>query len=232
MLLFILFLPQFSPITKLFQYITCYSLSLPDAYKETLSAMFQYITCYSLSNAKADTYWQFTCFNTSHVTLYRDYDTKLRQRKTVSIHHMLLFIPSGSASSSAICSVSIHHMLLFIPKRYVWSSSLITCFNTSHVTLYRFSEQLKEKTVQVSIHHMLLFIWDPTWTGYCYSCVSIHHMLLFIQISLSEKMQLDSFNTSHVTLYPGYPNINYSNLILFQYITCYSLSGIRLYRSG
>ena len=96
-------------------------------------------------------------------------------------------------------------------------------FNTSHVTLYpvvvcqrcsflgfqyitcyslSFHPDLQVHGLLVSIHHMLLFIKFPRLRIYGANFVSIHHMLLFI-----------SFLACASTA-----------LILFQYITCYSLS--------
>ena len=74
-------------------------------------------------------------------------------------------------------------------------------FNTSHVTLYQFSERTHFWKVRVSIHLMLLFIVLPGR-------------------SMSHP---DSFNTSHVTLYLW--KLAWSpNHLAFQYISCYSLS--------
>ena len=98
-----------------------------------------------------------------------------------------------------------------------------TGFNTSHVTLYQGLLLVLDILRLVSIHHMLLFIFSET-TG------------------LSKKA---SFNTSHVTLYRNVQNSADSGeivsihhmllfidstdtqkfaFLLFQYITCYSLS--------
>ena len=97
-----------------FQYITCYSLSRRAGSALSGGKGFQYITCYSLSVLWSDS----------------------SKGKSVSIHHMLLFIKSLFPWLTAFCFVSIHHMLLFI----TWGDKGNTegkCFNTSHVTLYR-----------------------------------------------------------------------------------------------
>ena len=58
-------------IKKLFQYISCYSLSKISRPWSAVQIPFQYISCYSLSNYdKLSDAWDY-CFNTSHVTLYR-----------------------------------------------------------------------------------------------------------------------------------------------------------------
>ena len=99
---------------KVFQYITCYSLSIDHPKYGQYVWMFQYITCYSLSlrleavagvllrfNTSHVTLYLFVqmfsfsdirCFNTSHVTLYQIYNHQRLSCAEVSIHHMLLFI--------------------------------------------------------------------------------------------------------------------------------------------
>ena len=56
---------------KLFQYISCYSLSKAKALIRFVETGFQYISCYSLSWQKSTLKLKKKCFNTSHVTLYR-----------------------------------------------------------------------------------------------------------------------------------------------------------------
>ena len=125
----------------LFQYITCYSLSI-DFFEHSDNLLeFQYISCYSLS------------------TLL----TSFAFCSPVSIHLMLLFIGKKHPGRVHRCLVSIHLMLLFIKEQaektytetvfqyiscYSLSGSPIPCsshsfrFNTSHVTLYRRALQL------------------------------------------------------------------------------------------
>ena len=92
---------------------------------------------------------------------------------------------------------------------------------------------------------MLLFILSNYTTIRCSHFVSIHLMLLFIVSDIVFYMQLFCFNTSHVTLYPektqcwmdgrvvsihlmllfiGIWKLEKVAEILFQYISCYSLS--------
>ena len=142
--------------------------------------MFQYISCYSLSLRPAYSTLERTGFNTSHVTLYRGrgkgssaggmfqyiscYSLSEKSSKTayfrgVSIHLMLLFIAHEtgrtdreymfqyiscySLSQAAIAQniqlfqVSIHLMLLFIEITIQNQFGFQYSFNTSHVTLYR-----------------------------------------------------------------------------------------------
>ena len=142
----------------LFQYISCYSLSLRIRSGCYSLLPFQYISCYSLSatsivmrlnhrrfNTSHVTLYHlrsrgFYCrtqrFNTSHVTLYRRYHRCSFFRKEVSIHLMLLFIHHPQLPRHQFFSVSIHLMLLFIMLSDIeYMTSLV-----------------------VSIHLMLLFI--------------------------------------------------------------------------
>ena len=206
--------------------------------------LFQYISCYSLSVKAVQTFPVYTRFNTSHVTLYRFCRSDSNHRNPVSIHLMLLFISISPALLSQHFDVSIHLMLLFIIFAQINcnflysfntshvtlyqhleqpSSSARSCFNTSHVTLYLPSLVGTLSVINVSIHLMLLFIGehfngqDVTITFQYISCYSLSEILhsdidgtwLFQYIScysLSESGFLQEaehlcFNTSHVTLY-------------------------------
>ena len=113
---------------------------------------------------------------------------------------MLLFIGVLRGSWLDSISVSIHHMLLFIAPAFS-ADRLLLCFNTSHVTLYRFRVFLYTWHYFVSIHHMLLFInfnmaaqtlKDKFQYITCYSLSGPHSPL---------QLKISGFNTSHVTLY-------------------------------
>ena len=82
----------------------------------------------------------------------------------------------------------------------------------------------------VSIHHMLLFILGAFHLLLDRPRVSIHHMLLFISHAVRALIVDTCFNTSHVTLYPENQMQEQFPEIMFQYITCYSLSGFRFRR--
>ena len=100
--------------------------------------------------------------------------------------------------------VSIHLMLLFIIKMQLKKVIEYYGFNTSHITLYQIWESSCNRNTNVSIHLMLLFIGFHWRTVCCKQTVSIHLMLLFI---------------------PGYRWTSRAS-ILFQYISCYSLSNL------
>ena len=71
MLLFIATEESENPPEKLFQYITCYFLSVFLFQNHGFQELFQYITCYSLSVHTCELLRTETSFNTSHVTLYQ-----------------------------------------------------------------------------------------------------------------------------------------------------------------
>ena len=95
-------------------------------------------------------------------------------------------------------------MLLFITDETVWR----ICF------------------CGVSIHLMLLFILMRSGSSSGAAIVSIHLMLLFIRTFSLWCYPSVRFNTSHVTLYRRKHLSNTLQEDLFQYISCYSLSGI------
>ena len=141
--------------------------------------LFQYISCYSLSLRAYRLVWMIVCFNTSHVTLYQHPSGSMTMARYVSIHLMLLFIGRRISDSDRSRKVSIHLMLLFIDNWQIeWillsyvSIHLMLLFivvqallertrwrfNTSHVTLYRCFVCGSCLRSPVSIHLMLLFI--------------------------------------------------------------------------
>ena len=144
------------------------------------------------------------CFNTSHVTLYPFLVFVIREFISVSIHLMLLFIARRNDRRTVGYWVSIHLMLLFIansarlmlPRRqfqYISCYSLSlqnlkklhtdSCFNTSHVTLYR------------NFHGEMYFQ---------EICFNTSHVTLYQLVAARMEVLAVSFNTSHVTLYPSF----------------------------
>ena len=86
--------------------------------QNAFNILFQYISCYSLSLMVLLSGFLILSFNTSHVTLYRTLYCQNRQSVLVSIHLMLLFISSSKVHFINGWVVSIHLMLLFIEERY------------------------------------------------------------------------------------------------------------------
>ena len=102
---------------KEFQYITCYSLSVHGLALCCIVGLFQYITCYSLSVNLSNQQSVYSCFNTSHVTLYRPGSGKsLHCAKSFNTSHVTLYLNPFLLIMSLKC-VSIHHMLLFIGEK-------------------------------------------------------------------------------------------------------------------
>ena len=128
--------------------------------------------------------------------------------------HNFFILFSSVSPSTACCLFSldttcpnnhisfIHHMLLFI-----CNAPTLRCksqdFNTSHVTLYQEHPRRSYYTTNVSIHLMLLFI--KLLDTQRFALVRFQYISCY---SLSRSLQgqgktQESFNTSHVTLYPG-----------------------------
>ena len=99
--------------------------------------MFQYISCYSLSLRAYRLVWMIVCFNTSHVTLYQGLWTSWRPHQSFQYISCYSLSPGGEKDTSRT-TVSIHLMLLFI-NMLRCSRGIKRRFNTSHVTLYLLS---------------------------------------------------------------------------------------------
>ena len=143
--------------------------------------IFQYISCYCLSQFSSWENWS---------------------RIPISIHLMLLFIRESIIWYLSALVISIHLMLLFIISDFTFNLSYFH-FNTSHVTVYPYSQRY-----QISA-----------------SAISIHLMLLFISVALAWMLTKSNFNTSHVTVY-RYKPVLYIDMPTFQYISCYCLSEV------
>ena len=99
--------------------------------------LFQYISCYSLSVKAVQTFPVYTRFNTSHVTLYRLMQNSYQA--TSPFQYISCYSLSGVRIGHIqdTMDFSIHLMLLFIEKE-LYPYLLFYGFNTSHVTLYRY----------------------------------------------------------------------------------------------
>ena len=184
----------------MFQYISCYSLSMwirpcdnrpwvsihlmllfIEGTKDTIdnSGKFQYISCYSLSGRHSKIRLRSYCFNTSHVTLYR-------QR-------------AGKIWQTVIC-FNTSHVTLYQDK----SISIIrkqTRFNTSHVTLYQNVDRVVKlcircfNTSHVTLYHNMVSALPGEKTFQYISCYSLSG------VNADWINTGARFNTSHVTLY-------------------------------
>ena len=202
MLLFIFVKCASDAVMRTFQYISCYSLST--CWKPCISEVkFQYISCYSLSTKKRKLVISLRCFNTSHVTLYLLTLSLLEALGHVSIHLMLLFIDMQATGMWRQQSFNTSHVTLYRQRAgKIWQT--VICFNTSHVTLYQ------DKSISI-IRKQTRF--------------NTSHVTLYQNVDRVVKLCIRCFNTSHVTLYHNMVSALPGEKT-FQYISCYSLSGV------
>ena len=152
----------------------------------------------------SDGYWKIRMtYEFQYISCYSLSERSFRPGKCyhVSIHLMLLFIIKASNEFVKMAKfqyISCYSLSTF----WTYMNTLEQRFNTSHVTLYRRDVGTWTWGWCVSIHLMLLFIGKELGYGSSGMWVSIHLMLLFI-ISKQRNRTCE---------------------ILFQYISCYSLS--------
>ena len=163
--------------------------------------MFQYISCYSLSIPTWLRSLTEISFNTSHVTLYLEFGTVIIAAQHVSIHLMLLFIGTACQIALGRNGFNTSHVTLYLMP-LSFQIKYLKCFNTSHVTLYQcgyvlattvhgfqyiscysLSKERKTRlTIPVSFNtsHVTLYPGGIQRSDYGL-IVSIHLMLLFIE---------------------------------------------------
>ena len=183
-----------------FQYISCYSLSILISERSQIKTGFNtsHVTLYLRYGAGLI---PRCCFNTSHVTLYRKATKGWQRNNVVSIHLMLLFIVFKLLNKEkkqrfqyiSCYSLSVHRIpQRFFPKAFQY----ISCYSLSK--FFRLYPEAKDLFQYISCYSLslsaILAILDLR--------VSIHLMLLFITEHLQNSNSgRHSFNTSHVTLY-------------------------------
>ena len=157
MLRFIIWITKSFINTKIFQYISCYGLSITFSLDYKIIKLFQYISCYGLS--------RFFLFIVLTLTKFQ----------YISCYGLSADAPVDSPADF----ISIHLMLRFIFSHFAHSSEeylfqYISCyglsfpksnrrrrknnFNTSHVTVYQKSSISSTIRKTISIHLMLRFI--------------------------------------------------------------------------
>ena len=201
MLFFIPSLGRHEDLIRMFQYISCYSLSLLPVRHLPCVEVSIHLMLFFIRIAPSIFFPNASSFNTSHVILYR-YDLTWGELTWEFQYISCYSLSNMFPARNKLCNmVSIHLMLFFIEWLVTmplddWS------FNTSHVILYRRNERSEHDTEYVSIHLMLFFIekektiaYDDSMFQYisCYSLsiIWILWVLCFLR-----------FNTSHVILYP------------------------------
>ena len=157
---------------------------------------------------------------------------------------MLLFIVWANGTEKNVGKISIHLMLLFIPSR-LYPIAVTSYFNTSHVTVYLPQNLHTLFHLRISIHLMLLFIRVTTgFNGFnrVFQYISCYCLSLLAVVKVP---RFRHFNTSHVTVYHSQRilvhyvlQISIHLMLLFilfiryilrfvhqfQYISCYCLS--------
>ena len=208
------------------------------------ASLFQYISCYSLSVCPEPGCNVVVGFNTSHVTLYLQSSLSCRpQTQRFNTSHVTLYpLPEYQPSYNKI-RFNTSHVTLY-RKGNCWIPLLYWCFNTSHVTLYHLDFIGATLCITVSIHLMLLFI--TNCSKYCCDCcrfntshvtlyhvqieerpsvaVSIHLMLLFIEKTGEDKPVKQQFQYISCYSLSKACVFEVDKKGLFQYISCYSLS--------
>ena len=114
MLLFIPLIQHRIAVLILFQYISCYCLSIGVITECLYSANFNtsHVIVYRLF--LTGSLWNPPNFNTSHVIVYHRLRHSYRDSASISIHLMLLFIFTFLLRHFSFLHISIHLMLLFI----------------------------------------------------------------------------------------------------------------------
>ena len=119
----------------LFQYISCYCLSMIGLAKGDDHPVFQYISCYCLSVFLISLQKAVIHFNTSHVTVYHTPIIVLGSSTFISIHLMLLFIFQIVVAQHREAYFNTSHVTVYL-FRHLILFLLFQNFNTSHVTVY------------------------------------------------------------------------------------------------
>ena len=163
--------------------------------------IFQYISCYGLSLPYDHHYSWLFHFNTSHVTVYPDICKRRGHHRAfqyISCYGLSLVQASVNLYLQLFQYISCYglswdksdnseHFYDFNTSHVTVYQKLMPCgtgtdchFNTSHVTVYHFSESRSNISNHISIHLMLRFIQTaPGGNGHS-KIISIHLMLRFI----------------------------------------------------
>ena len=203
MLRFIKELLAIKLIANIFQYISCYGLSrcccLSDSpFGISIHLMlrfinyenwnwfqwiiFQYISCYGLSTLARILSKRENDFNTSHVTVYQNYQYIKWIYDMISIHLMLRFIAylaSVCASSTSFQYISCYGL----SSKHYRKCHKISYFNTSHVTVYRGTHSV-DFGLCIRFQYISCYGLSPHSVSLfgTIQAISIHLMLRFITV--------------------------------------------------
>ena len=113
-------------------------------------------------------------------------------------------------------------MLLFI-FCLISLSNIMCRFNTSHVTLYHMAAKANLIMTKFQYISCYSLSFDLPRIHHNSQCFNTSHVTLYPSFWSFSKFPASRFNTSHVTLYQVWcKEVAFD--ILFQYISCYSLS--------
>ena len=164
--------------------------------------IFQYISCYGLSLPYDHHYSWLFHFNTSHVTVYPDICKRRGHHRAfqyISCYGLSLVQASVNLYLQLFQYISCYglswdksdnseHFYDFNTSHVTVYQKLMPCgtgtdchFNTSHVTVYHFSESRSNISNHISIHLMLRFIMKNLSNMTLKQIISIHLMLRFIK---------------------------------------------------
>ena len=150
----------------MFQYISCYSLSMVSASCDTLEICFNtsHVTLYP--DGRRSSWSRTSCFNTSHVTLYRLVPAASPPASSFNTSHVTLYL--GLASQRLEQSQFQYISCYSLSDMWRQECGEYIGFNTSHVTLYQRTGKICfVLQFVVSIHLMLLFIFFPSSISAC-----------------------------------------------------------------
>ena len=246
MLFFIPSLGRHEDLIRMFQYISCYSLSLLPVRHLPCVEVSIHLMLFFIRIAPSIFFPNASSFNTSHVILYR-YDLTWGELTWEFQYISCYSLSNMFPARNKLCNmVSIHLMLFFIEWLVTmplddWS------FNTSHVILYRRNERSEHDTEYVSIHLMLFFINNMDTLGSVFppfqyiSCYSLSKENIYYKdtgmkfqyiscysLSCSSRMARTTIPVSiHLMLFfILFLPFPVAAAISFQYISCYSLSDL------
>ena len=140
---------------KVFQYISCCSLSVHRQFLLYLLLGFQYISCCSLSNYLPYNPDDNYHFNTSHVVVYRRRGTHANAFKTnFNTSHVVVYQGKEKTDRRYSVDFNTSHVVVYhLVSRGLRRKNLH--FNTSHVVVYLIYSVNCFLSLRISIHLML-----------------------------------------------------------------------------
>ena len=186
----------------LFQYISCYCLSMIGLAKGDDHPVFQYISCYCLSASTASASTISSNFTTSHVTVYQwYYDSRLFTVIDFNTSHVTVY-PELIQKWTMLKCISIHLMLLFIG---LFNLATKGCDSFQYISCYCLSYTnhcFRLVHIHFNTSHVTVYLSDCC----CTTQRSIFQYISCYCLSVGFRKEWGgsiNFNTSHVTVYPS-----------------------------